>query len=247
MSTPKIHAVSVYLDPEGKPAMCEVAEHVIDPNGNAFRLTPRQAMPADADVVAFLADVNTGAINTIKERDATIAERDTTITERLKQIEELTANLTGETGRADTAEAKVEELTATIATMQSDAEALRAEYATSVSDLQAEHTAAMADAQEQYATGIAAKNAEIELLKNPPRQPRVLYPSEFINLFTDEELDGIDLASTPLSRKARRVLFTQLQVDLDNPLLAQLVGGLAQTGLLTAERAKAIMDHGKAE
>ena len=67
--------------------------------------------------------------------------------------------------------------------------------------------------------------------------------------FTDDELDGIQLAVLNgegmvqiVAMRAQRRLFTQLEVRLDHPDTLTLLGALSQVGLLAAERIPQILE-----
>lgn len=79
--------------------------------------------------------------------------------------------------------------------------------------------------------------------------PRPLTPREFMDRFTDDELDGIQLAVLNgegmvqiVAMRAQRRLFTQLEVRLDHPDTLTLLGALSQVGLLAAERIPQILE-----
>ena len=79
--------------------------------------------------------------------------------------------------------------------------------------------------------------------------PRPLTPREFMDRFTDDELDGIQLAVLNgegmvqiVAMRAQRRLFTQLEVLIEHPDTLTLVGALVQVGLLASERAPQILE-----
>lgn len=79
--------------------------------------------------------------------------------------------------------------------------------------------------------------------------PIKLTPREFMDRFTEEELDAIQLAVLNgqgmvqiVAIRAQRRLFTQLEVLIEHPDTLTLVGALVQVGLLASERAPQILE-----
>lgn len=72
-------------------------------------------------------------------------------------------------------------------------------------------------------------------------QPWVMAPADFIGLFTIAEQDAIEASAHAIGKAARRTMFTVREVRGDDPLLAALMGGLVQLGILSEARAARIL------
>lgn len=229
-------------------------------NGKDYEGEPRPLTKDDADTVAFLAGFNSAAV---AERDAKIAELAQARTDHAaamaaKEAEHAAALSTLNTEHAEALQAKADEIAALntahaealaakaeeIAGLQSDLSTANTDKAAAVSAKDAAE-AALATAQAR----IAELEAELEELKNPPVNPRVLYPSEFIAKFSLPELLGIfrgvssendQVAGVAMQAVAQ--MFTVTRVELDSPLLVQLLDGLTATGLIAPGRAAEIRE-----
>lgn len=206
-------------------------------NGKEFEGDPRPIADGDADTVAFLAGFNSAAV---AERDAKISELAQAQTDHQAALAAKDAAHADEvaTLNADHA-AAVQAKDDEIAALNESLAAATAAKQTAEAALTTAETALTA-AQAR----IAELEAELDALKNPPVDPRVLYPSEFQARLTRSERKAIFRAAgseneilSDIGLEAISTMWTVTRVELDNALLIELLGALEQAGLIAPGRA----------
>lgn len=194
-------------------------------NGKEFEGDPRPIADGDTDAVAFLAGFNASAV---AERDAKIAELAQANSDHAAAV----ATLNTEHAAALQAKAdEIADLTEFLAAATAAKQTAEAAQATAETAL----TAAQARIEEL--------EAELDALKNPPVDPRVLYPSEFQARLTRAERKAIFRAAgseneqlSDIGLEAISTMWTVTRVELDSPLLIDLLAALEMAGLIGVGR-----------
>jgi hypothetical protein len=101
----------------------------------------------------------------------------------------------------------------------------------------------------QAVVELAAARAQLKTLNEeilrltalipPPRSPREITPREFLDRISQSDKDAIMDSRDPRCRAAMWTLFTTLSVDLDSPVLSQLIDALIDAGIQIDETERA--------
>jgi len=105
-----------------------------------------------------------------------------------------------------------------------------ATQAAEIASLTAGRDEAVAALETQRAT-MQAEIDRLTALVPPPMGPREITPREFLNRISDEDKLAIMQSKDPRCLAAMWTLFTTLSVDLDSPLLADLIDALIDAGI----------------
>jgi hypothetical protein len=83
----------------------------------------------------------------------------------------------------------------------------------------------------QQVVTLTAEVARLTALVPAPLGPRQITPREFLNRISDEDKLAIMQSKDPRCMAAMWTLFTTLSVDLDSPLLSELIDALIDAGI----------------
>lgn len=225
-----------------------VALHVRDletsDSGRVFEGLPRALTAADAEAVEFLSAFNADAVAARLKAEDDLRSARLSAAEDLKAEKERAA---AELLAAQQAAAKE------LQDEKQRAEADAAIAAGNLQELRGENSALTAQVAtltaqaETLNSQIESLTAELDALKNPPVDPRVLYPSEFQARLTRAERKAIFRAAgseieelSDIGLEAISTMWTVTRVELDNPLLIELLGALTLAGLIAPGRAEEI-------
>lgn len=116
-------------------------------------------------------------------------------------------------------------------------------------DFADQFAAAVVAERDQLAAELATANARIEaLLAEVPFDPRVIEASAFINRTTPEEMLQLFGSQDPNVQAIAQMLLAykakDWRIELDSTEMQQAVGYLQLSGLVTAERAAALLRDG---
>lgn len=147
--------------------------------------------------------------------------------------------------------AERDELTSEKATLESQIETLTGERDTALTQVATltDEKSALTEANTTLTAQLAASNARIAaLLEQVQFDPRVIEANAFLNRIASTELAQLFSSTDPNVQAISQMLLAykanDWRIELDSPEMQQAVGYLQQVGMVTTERAAALLRDG---